>query len=95
MNRIVLERIIFSCAVFLCCSISHVSGTQGNLTLAVFVSAINMTSSFTGSSDIGRPFLEAVDLAVELINNDTALIPGYTLEYEITDAQVSFYTIAG
>ena len=58
------------------------------LSLAVFISAINDSGSFTGGAGVGRPFVEAVDLAVELVNNDTELIPGYALQYELADSQV-------
>ena len=65
------------------------AGGENVLSLAVFISGINDTGSITGSSDVGRPFVEAVSLAVELINNDTSLIPGYALEYELADSQVN------
>lgn len=56
-----------------------------NLTLAVFITY----GGLTGDTDGERPFIEAVKFAVELINNDTSLLPGYQLNYQITDAQVS------
>ena len=65
------------------------AGAEDVLSLAVFISGINDTGSITGSSDSGRPFVEAVNLAVEQINNDTSLIPGYVLEYELADSQVN------
>lgn len=73
----------------LCLSIlthHHAEGSNTTLSLAVFIST---GGSFTGGTDVGRPFVEAVDFAVELINNDTRLLPGINLEYEITDSQVS------
>ena len=70
------------------CIAAPVSAEDPTLTLAVFVSAINTTGSFTGSADVGRPFVEAVGLAVEMVNNDTSLMPGYNLDYRITDSQV-------
>ena len=77
--------------VFACIAVLMLqpAGTEDvPLTLAVFISAINTTGSITGSSDVGRPFVEAVNLAVELVNNNTDLIPGYSLEYELADSQV-------
>ena len=59
------------------------------LTLAVFVSSINNTGSIVGGSGVGRPFVEAVEIAVERINNNASLLPNYTLRYELTDPKVS------
>ena len=59
-----------------------------NLTLAVFISAIDTIATFSGGNQSGRPLLEAVDLAVELINNDSSILPGYTIDYKLTDSQV-------
>ena len=73
-------------------SSSSVTTTGNSLIIGVFISAFNSTGSFTGGSDTGRPFVEAVQLAVELINNDTTLLPGYTLDYDLTDSQVSWFT---
>lgn len=91
---LLLKGICF--AVVLCCSTYQVSDAAGDktLTLAVFVSAINTTASFTGDTNSGAPFVAAVDLAVELINNDTNFIPGYNLNFELTDAQVSVTAIS-
>lgn len=81
--------ILVSC---LCCggivAQENSSSSSSTLTLAVFISAINDTGSFTGGSDVGRPFIEAVDLAVDLINEDPNFIPGYTLEVRYSDSQV-------
>lgn len=87
--KIMLGAIAFSFAVFFHCNMDHVSATDPTLTLAVFVSAINTTGSITGGSNVGRPFVEAVGLAVELVNNDTNMMPGYKLDYSLTDAQVN------
>ena len=54
------------------------------LTLAVFVTNVN-NSDNTGA---GRPFVEAVELAIELINSDTNILKDYNLGYDITDSQV-------
>ena len=65
---------------------TNVTSNATTLSLAVFIST---GGSFTGGTDVGRPFVEAVNFAVELINNDTQLLPGYKLSFEITDSQVS------
>ena len=59
------------------------------LTLAVFMSGItpNGTYAFAESLD-GRPFITAVELALELVNNRTDMLPGYTLEFTANDSQV-------
>ena len=59
------------------------------LTLAVFMSGItpNGTNSYAESLD-GRPFITAVELALELVNNRTDMLPGYTLEFTANDSQV-------
>ena len=84
-----LRALAFSCAVLISFQCSISAAEDPTLTLAVFVSGINSTGSFTGGEGVGRPFLEAVGLAVELVNNDTSLMPGYRLDYRITDSQVS------
>ena len=95
MNLSSLRCIILSLAVFTSCSgvISHVDAEGDalqNISFAVFVSSIsNNTRSFVGGSDVGRPFVEAVELAVTQINNDSSLLPGYKLNTVITDAEVS------
>ena len=63
--------------------------TSNTLTLAVFMSGItpNGTNAFAESLD-GRPFITAVELALELVNNRTDILPGYTLEFTANDAQV-------
>lgn len=64
----------------------HAEGdSEATLSIAVFISGSGQS---TGGTDAGRPFVKAVDLAVELINNDTMLLPGFNLEYEVTDSQV-------
>lgn len=82
-----VRPLVQSLAVFVavCACIGCASAQDDVLTLAVFISINN---TFTGGINIGRPFVEAVDLAVELINNDTTLLPGYKLQYELSDAQV-------
>ena len=59
------------------------------LTLAVFMSGItpNGTNAFAESLD-GRPFITAVELALELVNNRTDILPGYTLDFTANDSQV-------
>lgn len=62
-----------------------------NITVAVFISGITETeeaSGFTGVVD-GRPFKAAVELAKDLINANSSLLPGYRLELAYTDAKVS------
>ena len=59
------------------------------LTLAVFVSGItpNVITAFSGALD-GRPFITAVQLAVELVNNRADILPGYNLEFTTNETQV-------
>jgi len=75
-------------AVLLSFRSSEVRGANNSLTLAVFITAFNDSGSFTGGVQSGRPFLEAVDMAVELINNDSRILPDYHLEYKLTDSEV-------
>lgn len=87
-----LLQAIATCVVVFSLSTRGVAAqnsSSSTLSLAVFISAINSTGSFTGGSDVGRPFVEAVDLAVELINDDTNMIPGYFLEAHYSDSQVN------
>ncbi len=67
----------------------HTTAQEDQLSLAVFVSAIDAPGSIIGGAGVGRPFLEAVRLAVELINNSTEILPDYSLDFEVTDSQVS------
>ena len=87
LRNTMVSCLVQSLAVFVavCACTSCASAQDDTLTLAVFIS-INAT--FTGGTNIGRPFVEAVDLAVELINNDTDILPDYRLQYELSDAQV-------
>lgn len=64
--------------------------SQQELTLAVFISGITEgTGGFTGNLD-GRVFKAAVELAVEIINeNSTDLLPGYQLNHAFNDSRVS------
>lgn len=39
----------------------------------------------------GRPYLPAMDIALELINNKTDLLPGFTLQAVVNDSAVSNY----
>ena len=59
------------------------------LTLAVFMTGItpNGTNAFAESLD-GRPFITAVELALELVNNRSDILPGYTLEFTANDSRV-------
>lgn len=75
---------LLSLSIFSC---SRAQQEDANLTLAVFIT-LDASESI---SDSGRPFVLAVDLALELINNDSSLLPGYKLGYEnITDSEVYF-----
>lgn len=89
--KILPEALVFTIAVLCCSSICRVQAADADttLTLAVFISGINTTGSLGGGEDMGRPFVEAVDLAVQLVNNNTSLLPGYELAYTLTDSQVS------
>ena len=70
-------------------SSSQQTAAQEVITVSVFISGITEgTSGFTGDLD-GRPFKAAVELARDLIYNDTSLLPGYQLELAFTDAKVS------
>lgn len=59
------------------------------LTLAVFLSGVYTTSSELPAA--GQPLLAGVEMALELLNNDSHLLPGYTVEASITDVQVNIY----
>ena len=56
------------------------------LTLAVFLSGV-----FTNQSELGggEAFLTGLRLALELLNNDSRLLPGYSVNASISDPQVS------
>lgn len=89
-----LRAVAICSAAFSVCTCSQEpdaqdSSSSSSLSLAVFISAINSTGSIIGGSDVGRPFVVAVDLAVELINQDPDMLPGYTLEARYSDSQVS------
>ncbi len=89
-----LLKAFISTFSLLCCICAEGACAQDvPISLAVFISDIDITGSSTGGSDSGRPFVEAVDLAVSLVNNDTGLIPGYTLQYELADSQVSIAVV--
>ena len=51
----------------------------------------SLIQSFSGQY-ISAYSLVGLELALDLINNDTALIPGYSLHYVFTDAPVSLRT---
>ncbi len=72
-------------------SLHGVESTKNNLTLAVFITAINDSGSFTGGNNSGRPFLETVEMAVDLINQDSTILPNYHLDYKLTDSQVCYF----
>lgn len=85
-----LKAILAAAAALLClCTGGCDAGENATtLSLAVFVSAINSTGSIVGGSDVGRPFVEGVNWALELINGDPDMIPGYHLEAHFSDSQV-------
>ena len=64
-----------------------VSGENGTLlTIAVLLPL--------SSPDLdGRPYLPALDLALELINNRSDILSGYTLQAVVNDSAVSTYRI--
>ena len=70
-------------------ALAQTTDNTSTLTLAVFMSGItpNGTNAFAESLD-GRPFITAVELALELVNNRTDILPGYTLEFTANDSQV-------
>ena len=51
------------------------------LTLAVFLSGVYTTRG-------GQAFLTGLEMALELLNNNSSLLPGYTVDASITDVQV-------
>ena len=60
------------------------------LTLAVFMSGVlTNNSEFVG----GQTFLTSLDLTLELLNNDSRLLPGYFLNASIADPRVSSCTV--
>ena len=62
------------------------------LTVSVFISGITEEASgFTGELD-GRPFQAATEIARELVNSNSDLLPGYELQLAYTDAKVSTVT---
>ena len=67
------------------CGTAEAKGNK-QLTLAVFLSGV-----FTNQSEIigGKAFLTGLQLALELLNNNSQLLPGYSVNASITDAQVS------
>ena len=68
------------------CRNAEAKGSK-QLTLAVFMNGV-----FTNQSEIagGQIFLTGLDLTLELLNNDSRLLPGYFLNYtSIVDTRVS------
>ena len=56
-------------------------GTKGNLTLGLFVSR---------SGTVVYEVLPAIDCALELVNNDSNILPDYVLGYDnVVDSMVS------
>ncbi len=52
-----------------------------------------LMQSFGGGYD-GRANVLGVQVALDQINNDSSMLPGYTLHYTLSDSQVS-WTISG
>ena len=71
------------------CRNTEAKGSK-QLTLAVFMSGV-----FTNQSEIagGQTFLTGLDLTLELLNNDSRLLPGYFLNASIADPRVSGCTV--
>ena len=71
-------------------ALAQTADNASTLTLAVFLSGItpNGMNSYAESLD-GRPFITAVELALELVNNRSDILPGYTLEFTANDSRVS------
>lgn len=68
--------------VVLCSGLLCGAKDDNVLSLAVFLSL--------SSSDInGTAFLPSLDIALELVNNRTDLLPGFTVEANISDSAVS------
>ena len=67
------------------CGTAKAKGNK-QLTLAVF-----LTGVFTNQSEFigGEAFLTGLQLALGLLNNNSQLLPGYSVNANITDAQVS------
>lgn len=80
------------CVLLLASVALRPGGCNGReLTLAVFVSGrvsgvSEAQDGYTGDLD-GRPFRAAVNMAVEMVNNDSAILPGYTLARLIKDSR--------
>ena len=81
------------CLLLLACVALRPGGCQsGELTLAVFASGLSdAQDGFTGNLD-GRPFMAAVDMALEMVNNNSEILPGYNLTSLIKDSRVSHLT---
>ena len=73
------------------CRTTEAKGNK-QLTFAVFLSGV-----FTNQSELigGEAFLTGLQLALELLNNNSQLLPGYSVNASITDAQVSGCSPAG
>ena len=71
------------------CRIAETKGNQ-QLSIAVFMSGV-----FTNRSEVigGETYLTGLRLALELLNNDSRLLPGYSINASISDPQVSSRTI--
>ena len=91
------RSMLVQCALVGCLLLSscprQVAAADDVLTVSVFISGITEEASgFTGVLD-GRPFRAATDLAMELVNSNSSLLPGYELQLDYTDAKVG--TLAG
>ena len=67
------------------CRTTEAKGNK-QLTLAVFLSGV-----FTNQSEFvgGETFVTGLQLALDLLNNNSKLLPGYSVNASITDVKVS------
>lgn len=89
-----LSALVVVCCMLACATAGSGSGTGNSgsemtstskgteLTLAVFLPL--------SSPDLdGRPYLPALELTLELINNNTDILPGYWVQATVNDSAVS------
>ena len=50
-----------------------------------------LIQSFSASQIDGSGTVAGVNIALDRINNDCSLLPGYSLHYTVADSQVSLY----
>ena len=74
--------------VVVLCAGSVCSYGDGNFTLSLAVFLPLTTTDL-----VGARFLPSLEIALELINNKSDLLPGYTIEAEITDSNVHWLYI--